>query len=76
MAGTFLYYAWGVDPISLTALSAIDSQQANPMEATLEKVKHISNYCATQEEAVITYRASDMILVLHSDAVYLNKFYA
>lgn len=28
---------------------------------------------ATQEDAVLTYRASDMILAVHSDAGYLNE---
>ncbi len=31
------------------------------------------DYCASQEEAIITYRASKMILAVHSDAGYLNE---
>ncbi len=31
------------------------------------------DYCVTQEEAIITYKASKMILHVHSDAGYLNK---
>ena len=31
------------------------------------------NYCASQDEAVITYKASKMILNVHSDAGYLNE---
>ena len=30
-------------------------------------------FCATQEEAVLTFNASDMVLVVHSDAGYLNE---
>ena len=31
------------------------------------------DFVASQEEAVLTYRASDMILAVHSDAGYLNE---
>jgi hypothetical protein len=31
------------------------------------------DYCASQEEAVITYKASKMILNVHSNAGYLNE---
>ena len=31
------------------------------------------DYLASQEEAVITYQASDMVLVVHSDAGYHNE---
>jgi hypothetical protein len=27
----------------------------------------------TQEEAILTYRASEMVLAIHSDASYLSK---
>ena len=39
----------------------------------MAKVKQLLDYCASQEEAIIAYRASDMILAVHSDARYLNK---
>ncbi len=35
--------------------------------------KKLLGYCASQEEAVLTYHASDMILAIHSDAGYLNE---
>ena len=31
------------------------------------------NYAATSKEAVITYKANNMVLAIHSDASYLNK---
>jgi hypothetical protein len=37
----------------------------------MKKVQHFLNYAATQEPAVTTYRASDMVLAIHSDAGYL-----
>ena len=36
-------------------------------------IKQLLDYCATQEEAVISYEASDMILAVHSDAGYCNE---
>jgi len=31
------------------------------------------DYLATQEDAVLSYHASDMVLAVHSDASYLSK---
>ena len=73
VAGTLLYYARAVDNTILTALSAIATEQANPTEKTLAKVKQLLDYCATQEDAVIAYNASKMILTVHSDAGYCNE---
>jgi hypothetical protein len=39
----------------------------------MEKVKQFLDYASTQEDAVITYKASDMVLAIHSDASYLSK---
>ena len=71
--GTFLYYARAVDSTMLVALSAIASEQAHPTAATLQKVKQFLDYAASQEEAVLTYHASDMVLAIHSDASYLSE---
>ena len=57
----------------LTALSAIASEQANPTEKTMKKCRQFLDYAASQEDAVLTYRASDMVLAVHSDASYLNE---
>ena len=73
ITGTLLYYARAVDSTILTALNAIATQQANPMQSTLEEVKQVLDYCASQEEAVITYHSSSMVLAVHSDASYLNE---
>ena len=39
----------------------------------MEHTKQLLNYLATQEEAVLTYSASKMILAVHSDDGYLNE---
>ena len=71
--GTFLYYAWAVDSTMLVALSALASEQAKPTENTLKKVRQFLDYVASQDEAVLTYRASDMVLAIHSNASYLSE---
>jgi len=73
VAGTLLYYARAVDSTILTALSAIATEQTKPTEKTLAKIKQLLDYCATQEEPVVTYHASKMILAAHSDARYCNE---
>jgi hypothetical protein len=73
VAGTLLYYGRAVNSTILTSLSSLATKQAKPMQKTMEMVKQLLDYCATQEEAIITYMASKMILNVHSDAGYLNK---
>ena len=73
VSGTLLYYGRAVDPTILPALSSIATEQAKPTEKTKETVKQLLDYCATQEEASITYTASNMILCIHSDAGYANE---
>jgi hypothetical protein len=68
-----MYLARAVDPTIVTALSVIASQQASPTERRLKHTKQLLDYLASQEEAIITYRASPMILAAHSDAGYLNE---
>ncbi len=58
--GTLLYYAHAVNSTILTALSSLATEQAKPMQKTMEKVKQLLDYCASQEEAIITYNKSKM----------------
>ena len=71
--GTILYYARAVDMTVLAALSSIASQQAKATEDTEEKVKHLLDYLATHPDATVRFRASDMVLNIHSDASYLSE---
>jgi hypothetical protein len=73
VAGTLLYYERAVNSIILTLLSSLATEQAKVMQKTMEMVQQLLDYCATQEEAIITYTASNMILNAHSAAGYLNK---
>ena len=71
--GKFLWYGRSVDGTMLTPLSALASQQTKPTIETMHRVKQFLDYAATQEPAVLTYRKSDMVLAIHSDASYLNE---
>ena len=71
--GNFLYLDRCVYSTILTALSSIASQQSNPTEATKRRMMQLVDYIATQEEAIITYSASNMVLTVHSNASYLSK---
>jgi hypothetical protein len=57
----------------LTMHSAIASTQAAPTKDTMTRCKQFLDYATTHQGAIITYRRSDMVLVMHSDASYLSK---
>ena len=71
--GTFLFYGRAIDGTMLTALSTIASFQATPTQETMKKTKLFLDYAATHPDAVLTYRKSDMVLAVHSDASYLTE---
>ncbi len=73
VAGTLFYYARAVDSTIRPALSAIATKQANLTEKTRATIKHLLDYCAMQDNAVLIYKASKMILAVHSDVGYCNK---
>ena len=39
----------------------------------MKRFKQILYYVSTQDEAILTYTARDMLLAAHSDSGYLNK---
>jgi hypothetical protein len=71
--GVFLYYSRAVDPTMFTTLNKLASRQALPTEKLLSEVQHFLNYAASYPDAVITYYASNMELVVHSDGSYLSE---
>jgi len=71
--GVFLYYARAVDCTMLCALGSLASQQANPTEDTMKKVRQFLDYALCNPDAIVTYRASNMVLAVHSDASYLSE---
>jgi hypothetical protein len=68
-----LFHARGIDGGILPALSALASQEVQPTENTMTLCKSFLDYMASQEEAVLTYKVSDMVLAIHSDASYLSE---
>jgi hypothetical protein len=76
VCGVFLFLARGVNGSLLPALSALASQQANPTEHTLALCKQFLDYMASQDEAALTYKASNMVLAIQSDTSYLSKLKA
>ncbi len=71
--GVFLYYGCTIDSTMLTALSAIASAQTKPTEETMTRCKQFLDYAATHQDAILTYKSSNMVFVVHSDALYLSK---
>ncbi len=71
--GKFIWYGRGVDGTTLTPLSAIAAKQSNPTVNTTQQSQQLLDYLATQEPAVLTYRKSNMVLAVYSDASYLNE---
>jgi hypothetical protein len=58
------------------ALSAIASQQSNPTEETNGCIHRFLDYMATHPDAKIQFRASAMVLNVHSNASYLSTLQA
>eukprot|EP00804_Cyclotella_cryptica_P015214 CCRYP_000732-RA/>CCRYP_000732-RA protein AED:0.36 eAED:0.36 QI:0/0/0/1/0/0/2/0/501 len=59
--GVFLYYARAVDCTMFTALSSLATQQAKPTQIALQHINRFLDYAMTHQDAVITYRAINMI---------------
>jgi hypothetical protein len=72
VVGALLFYARAVDNTLLPALSTIASEQTQATELTLQRCHQLLDYCATNPDAKVRFRASDMILNIHSDASYLS----
>jgi hypothetical protein len=71
--GVLLYYARAVDPTLLTALNKIAAQQTNPTMALQRQVDRVLQYAASYPTARVSFHASDMRLMVHSDASYLSE---
>jgi hypothetical protein len=73
ITGKFQYYSRAVDPTMNVALSTLASQQTCGTKLTEIDSNKCLNYFATHPDATIRYRASDMILKVHSDASYNSE---
>jgi hypothetical protein len=73
IVGTLLYYGCAADPTILPAISPIASWQAQGTEAMADTCHQLLDYVATHSNAGICYLASNMILAVHTNALYLSK---
>jgi hypothetical protein len=72
VTGKFLFLGRAIDGTLLIILSTIASQHVSPNEDTMDRTKHFIDYTATQEYAVLTCCASNMIPTVYSDTGYSN----
>jgi len=52
----------------LMALSSIPSNQAEPTKETKDNIKLFLDYAVSHQDAILTYQASNMVLIVHSNA--------
>ncbi len=71
--GVLLYYGRAANSTILVGLSSLAAAQAKPTKQTLSLVKWLPDYTATNPDAILTYKKSNMILVVHSNASYLSR---
>ena len=71
--GCLLYYGRAVDNTMLKALGSLGAAQSTGTTKTANTLTQLLNYCATHPEATIRFRASKMILHIHSDGSYLSE---
>ena len=71
VTGKFLFYARAIDNTMLHALN--DIAASKDVQSTHDATIHFLNYAASNPDAEILYRASDMILQTDSDAAYLVR---
>ena len=57
----------------LVALGTLASAQTKGTEATTRAAAQLLDYAATHPAAVLQFKASNMVLHVHSDASYLSK---
>ena len=72
VVGSILYYARAVDLMLLMALRSIAEEQSKATKKMMKNTEQLLDYLATHPDATIRYRASDMILNIHSNTSYLS----
>ena len=68
IVGTMIYYARSVDPTMLRSINEILRVQSRPTRDIEEKARMLLDYAATYPNAIIRYKARDMVLLVDSDA--------
>ncbi len=73
VCGKYLFLGRVVDSTLLCSISATASQSSKPHEDTMQQTLQLLNYLAMQDDARLSYHASDMVLTVHSNASYLRE---
>jgi len=73
ICGKFLFLGRAVDSTLLCPISTIASQPSKPTTDTMQQTLQLLDYLATQEDAVLSYHASNMVLAVHSNASDLSE---
>jgi len=73
IVGALLYYARAVDNTILLSLSVIPSKQVQPSQLTHKRCQQLLDYCASQPDVVVRFKASNMVLNIHSNASYISE---
>jgi hypothetical protein len=71
--GVLLYYGQAADSTILVGLSSLATAQAEPTAHTVFLVKWLLDYAVTNLDAILTYKKSNMVIAVHSNASYLSK---
>ena len=71
--GSLLFYAQSIDSTFLVGLNTIAMQQTSATDNTLNQTEDLLDYDTTHPNAKVRYRASDMVLQIHTDALYLSE---
>jgi hypothetical protein len=73
LGGTLLYYDRAVDPMLIMLVNVLAWEQTRAKDATADEIIKLLNYCTMHPEATLSHHTSDMILNIHSDALYLSE---
>ena len=71
VTGKFLYIARALDDTMLHAVNELVTSKSDGIQETVADIAYFLDFCACNPNPVKLYRASDMILHIHSDAAYL-----
>jgi hypothetical protein len=73
VCGKFLFIGRAVDSTLFCPISAMALQSSKPTEDTMQQTLQLLDYLAMQEDAILSYHASNMVLAVHSNTSLLNK---
>jgi hypothetical protein len=73
VTGTFLYYARAIDTTMIHAVSSLSTSKSEGKAAIQRRIDQLLDYAHANPNASITFRKSDMILHVHSDASFNSE---